>query len=164
MDILYCILLVIFWHLIVFIFTTNLNCNLFYEKCSHINIKKNSRQEKFYDFLKIKKWKSKVPECVCRKSISGEPFIKRRFKTCKTEYVKDFIAETYIAELNHIISCMVIFVLFFILKLRTAILFSFVIIFINLPCIFIQRYNRARLKKLFFKKINRLENRSLLKL
>ena len=96
-------------------------------------------------------WKDLVPQYVGK---SG--FSKKNMVSLKLEYIKRFIAETYRAEVDHIVCCFIIPFIFLLNSFKISAIFSIIICISNIPCILIQRYNRLRLRQLVlkFKKIN----------
>jgi glycosyl-4,4'-diaponeurosporenoate acyltransferase len=150
MSALYCFTITILWHVIVFIFIISWEHDAFYKENIKISIKKIRKREKFYEnFFKIKKWKDKIPQYIGKNGFS-----KKRFISFNISYLKEFIAETYRGEFDHLACCAIIPFLFVLSSLQTAVFFSVMVILINLPCIFIQRYNRARLRKIILLKYN----------
>jgi len=138
---------ILVWHFVVFIYITRRGYKFFYRNNKIKDIKVFQKREKFYEnIFKIKFWKDKIPQYIGKNGFS-----KKNFKSFNFSYLKEFIAETYRGEIYHAECCMIIPLLFFASSLNIAICLSIFIIFINLPCIFIQRYNRARLRKLLIK-------------
>ena len=98
--------------------------------------------------LKIKKWKDKLPQFVTKNGFSKRSLSKRLDR----EYIEKFMFETCRAEWNHLMCCMYFIISFFINTWVNAIIFSVVPIVVNLPFLFIQRFNRIRLYKLLNRK------------
>ena len=101
----------------------------------------------YINFLKIKKWKDKLPQFVTK-----DGFSKRSFTRLDREYIEKFVFETCRAEWNHLMCCMYFVISIFINTWINAIIFSVVPIIVNLPFLFIQRFNRIRLYKLLNRK------------
>jgi glycosyl-4,4'-diaponeurosporenoate acyltransferase len=129
-----------------------LDCSSLYREDLKISIVKINKRKKFYEnFFMIKKWKDKIPQYIGKGGFS-----KKRFKSCSVSYIKEFISETYRGEFDHAACCAIIPVLFFLASAKVAVLFSLFIILINFPCIFIQRYNRVRLRRILLRKTSNL--------
>lgn len=109
------------------------------------------RKEKtFYDRIKIKKWKDKIPEMG---KIAGFP--KDSIRSMDCSYLQKFIAETCFAEWMHFIVGVVGFTALCFCPIHDYV-FVVPILIVNfilhlLPCM-IQRYNRLRLTEV----VNRL--------
>ncbi|BED91660.1 MAG: glycosyl-4,4'-diaponeurosporenoate acyltransferase [Candidatus Improbicoccus pseudotrichonymphae] len=137
------ILMVTVWHFLVFIFSINFDPLFFNEMSLKIDSKRCKLRKKFYEnVFKIKKWKDRVPLGIDR-------FSKKELKSNDVSYLRKFILETYRGEFNHFLCCLIIFVLLF-LGFKLSLFLNLLVIMINIPCVFIQRYNRARLKLLVF--------------
>lgn len=117
------------------------------------------KERAFYEKIKIRKWKDKV--------FASIGWDKRQVKdTNDNEYLFRFLTETCIAEFMHVISIFVGFLLIFVFPLEYIWCFGFPIALVNaflqlLP-VFIQRYNRPKLLKLYEynKKIAERKNKS----
>ena len=103
----------------------------------------SKKEVKFYEKLKIRNWKDKVPEWG---KTAG--FSKSRLQSLDAEYLQKFIYETCIGEILHLLgaifgfTCLFFFPVAHYYFVLPIVFTSFVL---NLmPCI-IQRYNRARL-------------------
>ena len=122
-------------------------------KKSVYKIKKWEQSGKFYSkVLKIKLWKDKLPQYIER-----EGFSKAHLKSIRQmtpEYLDEFIRETCLGELCHIICAIFpfVFVFFYYLYKESipteAIIFALGVLIVNFAYIFIQRYNRNRLEKI----------------
>ena len=100
----------------------------------------------FYDKIGIKKWKDYV--------FSEIGFNKKKVaKPSNNEYIGAFLTETCVAETMHLISVFAGFLLVFIFPLSYATSFpipiAIVNLFLQIPPVFIQRYNRPRLIALY---------------
>jgi glycosyl-4,4'-diaponeurosporenoate acyltransferase len=159
MSLIFSLVIVIIWHLFALFFSTHWDCQLFRkDRLSDSEFKKNCKREKFYNyFFKIKKWKNKVPEYSGRNSLSksNKKFVKKKFESCNINYIREFITATYLGEIYHEMSFLITPFLFFLFPVFISVIFSVILVIINLPCILIQRYNRARLRKLVILKMAR---------
>ena len=120
-----------------------------------------AKEKKFYEKLKIRKWKDKVPEIG---HFTG--FRKNKIADPKSvEYLDRFLLEACYGEIGHFYSLFtgfLIMLLFPLTKIWIAITLPVCIINIalNLPSLFILRYNSYKLvvlKKNLIKKQNREE-------
>ena len=102
-----------------------------------------------YEKIKIRKWKTKWPDASMilhrffpkrypKKRLDGEPIIK----------LPVLIKESCIAELTHFLCCILGFSCVFIWKHIGGFILFILYLFVNIPPIIIQRYNRPRYKKL----------------
>lgn len=71
------------------------------------------------------------------------------------DYINRFILETCRAEWAHRNCLWITVLLVFINKFLTGMIFSFIVLMVNLPYVWIQRYNRIRLIKVRDKILNR---------
>ena len=107
----------------------------------------SANEKKFYEKLKIRKWKDKVPEIA---GFTG--FHKNKLADPKSvEYVERFLLETCYGELVHIISCFASYLILLLfpiteLWLAVAIPVAVVSMLLNLPSLFILRYNSYKLR------------------
>ncbi|MDY4888836.1 MAG: hypothetical protein SO135_03700 [Sphaerochaetaceae bacterium] len=95
--------------------------------------------------FKIRAWKDYVPEMG---RITPEKFSKRHVMSTKAEYLEQFILESVRAELCH---CFSLFLSIPILTFVDTPFFKWAlvyVIFLNAPCIMIQRTNRPRLERI----------------
>lgn len=111
------------------------------------------KERTFYEKIKIRKWKDKVPEMgkyLCN-------FDKRKITENQEKYIFKFLEETCYAEWVHYGMAFIGFLLLFILpsKFTLSIVLPVVLVnfFLNLPPIFIQRYNRPKLF-IFYQRIS----------
>lgn len=126
--------------------------------CRIFNVSKS--EYKFYDKLKIRSWKDKVPEC--GKLVN---FKKSKLADPKDDnYMYKFVKETIYAEVLHggsIITSIIGFL--FVpnsVKLTMGLPIMVLYILVNLPSFMIQRHTRYRLKKVI-KPVKNLENKDL---
>lgn len=105
----------------------------------------SSKERKFYEKIKIRKWKDKVWELG---SLGG--FSKKNLKSSSDiNYIKRFIIESNKGVLTHIIGCFVGFtaLIFFPFECILSLTLPICIInfIMNLPSLFILRYNTPKL-------------------
>ncbi|MBE5749233.1 MAG: glycosyl-4,4'-diaponeurosporenoate acyltransferase [Clostridiales bacterium] len=105
---------------------------------------KFEKHGKIYDKLKIKKWKTKLPDfsLIMHKIISKIP--KKRIENTQNANLKILIKETCIAEATHFFA-MIFGFLCVKIWYKFGIIISTVFAALNVPFILIQRYNRPRL-------------------
>ncbi len=127
-------------------------CRLLPKKCANSASKfyqVTPKQKKFYEKLKIRKWKDKIPEIGhftgFRKNKVAEP--------SSIEYVERFILETCYGELGHLWIIpfgFAILGLFFISKTWIAIAIPVAVVnaVLNVLPVFVLRYNRYKLEVL----------------
>jgi glycosyl-4,4'-diaponeurosporenoate acyltransferase len=102
------------------------------------------QEGRFYQkYLRIQQWKDKLPSV---NSLNG--FSKKNLNSLSPEYLRQFIFETCRGEAYHIRSFLAtgLFAIW-----NPPMLFGIIMLIsliLNLPFIFIQRYNRPRLKKI----------------
>ena len=107
----------------------------------------SAKEKKFYEGLKIRKWKDKVPEIG---QFTG--FRKNKIDDPKSvEYLDRFLLEISYGEVGHIVSCFtsyLILLLFPVYRLwfAVAIPVATVSLLLNLPSLFILRYNSYKLR------------------
>lgn len=109
---------------------------------------KFEKNGKIYDYIKIKKWKTKLPDASC---ILYKIMPKKRLETKSTEYAKVLIKESCIAESTHVIVGALSWICILIWKRKHGLYVAIIFNILNLPFILIQRYNRPRLKKLAYR-------------
>ncbi len=109
----------------------------------------SAKEKKFYEKLKIRKWKDKIPEIG---HFTG--FRKNKIADPKSvEYLDRFLLEACYGEMGHFVSCITsyaILLLFPLYKLwfAVAIPVATVSMLLNLPSLFILRYNSYKLRVL----------------
>ena len=99
-----------------------------------------------YEKLKIKKWKTKLPDA----SLFFNKLFPRRIMKKRIEKISNIpalIKETCIAEATHLAACILGLGCVKIWKKRGGLVISLLYCVCNVPFILIQRYNRPRLKK-----------------
>ena len=133
------------YHAFILFLCKNLKISFFNPDKKIYKIKSWELNGSFYiKFLRIKKWKDKLPQYVAKDGFSKKTLRKNLNK----EYISRFIIETCIAEWNHLMGCMYFVISFLVNSGFYAIIFSVLAIILNIPFLFIQRYNRIRLYKL----------------
>ncbi len=100
----------------------------------------------FYEiYFKIKTWKEILPD---GSALFKKGFRKKRLTTTNADYIYQFILEVCRAEAVHWI-VILLSPVFFIWNYWWAGIIMIIYAFVaNLPCIFAQRYNRIRFKRL----------------
>lgn len=109
----------------------------------------NEKEINFYNKIKIKKWKDKLPQF-------NIYFDKSHLKSKDIKYIDLFILNTKISGLSHLLTgCFGYISLLFVYfvsnpmkYIKLFIIIAIVIFFAQIPFIIIQRYNRFRLLKL----------------
>ncbi len=109
--------------------------------------KVQEKEISFYEKIKIKKWKDKVPEMG---STGGFP--KRNILSLSIEYLAKFLRETCIAENLHVLSIVFSFTALFFISTK-GLIYAVPVLIVNmilhiLPC-FIQRYVRFKMIKIY---------------
>jgi len=125
-------------------------CRLLPAKCANHEKKifqVSAKEKQFYEKLKIRKWKDKIPEIG---QFTG--FRKNKIADPKSvEYIERYLLEACYGEIGHITSVFTSFLLlafFFISPLWLAVALPVAIIsaILNLPSLFILRYNSYKLE------------------
>lgn len=145
------IVFILAWDFIIFC-----ACKMLNE--SHFDYKKYMYEIKYWEDngnwyikkLKIKAWKDVLPQY-----ISKNGFSKKNLNSMSLNYINRFILETCRAEWAHRNCMWIAVLLIFVNKFLTGIIFSSFVLLINLPYVFIQRYNRIRLIKVRDKILSR---------
>ncbi len=112
---------------------------------NNILFKERKIDKKIFEKIRIKKWKDNVPQFLKIKNIS------KTSDKIDCEYIEMFISETRRGEFIHLID--IIFGIIFALFLPLKFFFRYTLpilcfwIFFNMLSIWIQRFNRPRLKK-----------------
>lgn len=119
----------------------------------------SAKEKKFYEKLKIRKWKDKVPEIG---HLTG--FRKNKIADPKSvEYLDRFLLESCYGQIGHFFSCVfgfIIFAFFFISPAWWVVCIpvSIINIFLNLPSLIILRYNSYKLRILRDSTLKKLKN------
>ena len=109
----------------------------------------SAKEKKFYEKLKIRKWKDKVPEIG---QFTG--FRKNKLEDPRSvEYVDRFLLEACYGEIGHFFSCVLGFALLFFAPLTRIWIFialpvAIINVLLNLPSLFILRYTSYKLRVL----------------
>ena len=109
----------------------------------------SKEEKKFYENIKIRKWKDKSPEMG---HFTG--FRKNKLVDPKSlEYVERFLLESCYGEIGHFFSCFIGFVILLFypvseIWLAVSIPVAIINVFMNLPSLFILRYNSYKLRVL----------------
>lgn len=141
------VVIVTLWHYISFKLVSFQSNSFFYKEENYLDEILFFKKEKIYEnVFKIKYWKDKIPQYV-----SKNGFSKKKIETFDLEYLKKFISETYRAEINHFLCCLIIPFLFFNKYAIISTIISILIVIGNVPCILIQRYNRLRIRRIILK-------------
>ncbi len=100
------------------------------------------REGKIYDVLRIRAWKDRVPDMsrVMRKMVP-----KRVGKCPKSAEVWRLVQETCVAEITHIVLCILSLGVWLFWQNTVGVILSAVAVVCNIPFILIQRYNRPTL-------------------
>lgn len=120
------------------------------------------KEYKFYDKIKIRKWKDKIPECgglvnFKKDKLAPNPKDKK--------YILKFIDETYYAEITHALMIITAFIGFLFvpkeLKIPMGLPILIAYSLLNIPSILIQRHTRYRLMKFSYKLPNVCEQEEM---
>lgn len=145
------IVFILVWDFIIFCACKLLNENHFDYKKYMYEIKYWEDNGNWYsEKLKIKSWKDNLPQY-----ISKAGFSKKNLNSLSLDYINWFILETCRAEWAHRNCLWITVLLVFINKFLTGMIFSFIVLMVNLPYVWIQRYNRIRLIKVRDKILSR---------
>lgn len=122
----------------------------------------SSKERKFYEKIKIRKWKDKVVELG---GLGG--FRKNELKSSTDKsYIKQFIIESNKGVITHIIGCFIGFIILWIFPSQCLFCISLPIaianFFLNIPSTFILRYNTPKLMA-GYKRLVRNDNLNSLK-
>lgn len=97
----------------------------------------------FYEkFLKIKKWKTLIPD---GSALFKGGFTKKKLQSSSMDYLNDFITETCRGEIVHWVVLFSGFLFFLWNDFSIACVMVVYGVVANLPCIFLLRYNRLRM-------------------
>lgn len=127
-------------------------CRLLPAKCANPEKKifqVSAKEKKFYEKLKIRKWKDRVPEIG---QFTG--FRKNKVVDPKSvEYLERFLLEACYGEIGHIVSCITSYLILLLFPLyelwfAVAIPVATVSLLLNIPSFCILRYNSYKLRVL----------------
>lgn len=142
--ILFNIFLILIWDLIVVLVCKSINENNFDFHRKMYRTKDWEKNGLFYvQKFKIKKWKDFLPQYVSRNGFS-----KKNLDDLSVKYIDMFILETCRGEWAHRKCMLVLIPMLIFNKLSTFLLLFILVLILNVPYIFIQRYNRIRLLKI----------------
>jgi glycosyl-4,4'-diaponeurosporenoate acyltransferase len=99
-------------------------------------------------FFKIKKWKQFVPDGA---GLFKSVFPKKKLQSSGYGYLKAFMLETCRGELTHWLQILPAGIFFLWNIWWAGIIMIVYALCVNIPCILLQRYNRARLQKVLEK-------------
>jgi len=112
-------------------------------------LKKWENNGKFYEkFFRIKSWKEKVPDGA-RLFKGGFP--KKNLEQSDFGYLNTFMLETCRGELTHWLQILPVWVFFLWNVWWAGLIMVAYALLANIPCILLQRYNRARLQRVLAK-------------
>ena len=134
------LIIILLWHIIVLILCKTLNNDFF--NCNKYMYKEKYWEDNGFFYskrLKIKRWKDLLPQYV-----SKGGFSKKSLDSLSIEYVDRFILETCRGEWAHRKCMLVSIVLLLINRLLAGLFWGSLVVFVNLPFVCIQRYNRIR--------------------
>lgn len=108
-----------------------------------------------YNKLKIKKWKTRLPDAsIILSKIAPKIIPSKRMENYQIDKAKILIKETCVAESTHFTASILGFGCYYIWKSQCGLFLSILYFFFNIPFILIQRYNRPRLIKVVNKKLS----------
>lgn len=111
-------------------------------------------ENNFFKFIRIRKWKDKIPEIGALTCDFGKGKIEN---PNDTQYIYEFLIEMGYAESIHIISCLTGFLIILILPIKYFLYIGLPIAIINIGfnilSAWIQRYNRPKLLLLYERKM-----------
>lgn len=134
------LIIILLWHLLV-LFLCKVLKNGFFNYTKYMYKEKYWEDNGFFysKRLKIKLWKDLLPQY-----ISKGGFSKKSLDSLSLEYVDRFILETCRGEWAHRKCMLVSIVLLLINRLMAGLFWGSLVVFVNLPFVCIQRYNRIR--------------------
>lgn len=148
MDFLFCILYLVVMSVVVFLVGRFFPRKWIKEEKFPFKSFKFEKQGKIYEKLKIKKWKTRLPDASL---ILNKIFRKRmpvkRIRDLKKSSANVLVKETCVAEATHFWAGILGFLCVKIWKSAGGYIISAAYFLLNVPFILIQRYNRPRLLK-----------------
>ena len=155
MKFLYCFLYLLIVSIVVFLIGRIIPRNWINENSFSFKSFKWEKEGKIYEKLKIKKWKTKLPDAsILLSRIIPKIYPTKRMKNNNKEKAMILVKESCVAEGTHkAVSILGLFCIY-IWKSMGGVTIAVVFYLFNVPFILIQRYNRPRLKKL----ANKLNN------
>ena len=118
------------------------------ENCWYSTKKFEYKGNIYIGFFKIKKWKHLVPDGA---KLFKNGFPKKKLQSCSPEYLEAFMLETCRGELTHWMQLLPAGIFFLWNIWWAGIIMIVYALCVNIPCILLQRYNRARLQKVLDK-------------
>lgn len=117
------------------------------------NFKASERERRFYNFLRIRKWKDKIP--------AGIGFRKDRvYEKDNPDYIFRFLQDSAIAEKEHLVSALIGWIIIFLnpfTPLNFSVAFALPVCIVHFVLhmmpVMVQRYNRPKLI-LLYKRLN----------
>lgn len=139
------IVIVSIYHFIIFFICLRIPRSNFDENKSRYQVKRFEKNGKFYkQTLKINVWKEHVPQFTGKEGFSKE----HMSNNISLDYLNAFIAETCRAEWTHEVQSLAVIFTIVANPPSCSWFFTLFVLFINMPCTAIQRYNRIRLQTL----------------
>lgn len=110
---------------------------------------KFERDGRIYEKLKIKKWKTRLPDAsVIINKIAPGFMVKKRLDETSQDKFKALVKESCVAEATHVLAAIFGLLCMRLWKGTGGRIVSTAYFLFNIPFILIQRYNRPRLKRL----------------
>lgn len=118
------------------------------EKCFPFKSYKFEKNGKIYEKIKIKKWKTKLPDA----SVIIHKFVpklmpEKRIRNLKKANIETLVKESCVAEMTHFLAALCGFLCIKIWYKKWGVVLSIINMICHIPFILIQRYNRPRLEK-----------------
>ncbi len=117
-------------------------------------IKSFESHGKIYEkIFKIKKWKDKVPDGakIFKKGFPKKKLEQKKLEQTNKKYFNTFMLETCRGEITHWLQILPVWIFFLWNPWWSGIIMIVYAFLVNLPCIMLQRYNRARLLRILDK-------------
>lgn len=111
--------------------------------------------EIYSQIFKVKKWKKFLPDGA---AINKNDYRKKNITDFSEENLHFFLRESCRAELNHLIAITPFWFFGLFAPLKVVGYMLIYALFINVPCIIVQRFNRPRIIRIVEKKSNRYNN------
>lgn len=149
MRFIYCLLYLLIISVVVFLIGRIFPRNWIKENKFPFKIYKWEKNGKIYEKLKIKKWKTKLPDAsLLLNKLIPSLYPTKRMKNKEIAKAKVLVKESCVAEGTHkAVSILGVFCIY-IWKSIGGVIVTIVFYLFNVPFILIQRYNRPRLEKL----------------
>lgn len=118
------------------------------EKCFPFKSYKFEKNGKIYEKIKIKKWKTKLPDA----SVIIHKFVpklmpEKRIRNLKKANIETLVKESCVAEMTYFLAALCGFLCVKIWYKKWGVVLSIINMICHIPFILIQRYNRPRLEK-----------------